>query len=126
MKSPRVSSFAGACADAGLSDLYRGALALLYPSLYEGFGLPPLEAMACGVPVLVSNVCSIPEVVGDAAIQVNPLDVEEMAEAMRRLVRDSDLRRQLQEKGLRRANDFSWSETARKTSEILRLATDSG
>jgi glycosyltransferase involved in cell wall biosynthesis len=118
--------FAGACADAGLSDLYRGALALLYPSLYEGFGLPPLEAMACGVPVLVSNVCSIPEVVGDAAIQVNPLDVDEMAEAMRRLVRDSDLRRQLQEKGLRRASDFSWSETARKTSEILRLATDSG
>jgi glycosyltransferase involved in cell wall biosynthesis len=118
--------FAGSCTDAGLSELYRGALGLLYPSLYEGFGLPPLEAMACGAPVLVSNVCSIPEVVGDAAIQVNPLDVEEMTAAMRRLVRDSDLRRQLQAKGLRRARHFSWSETARKTSEVIRRATDPG
>jgi glycosyltransferase involved in cell wall biosynthesis len=118
--------FAGSCGDAGLSDLYRGALALLYPSLYEGFGLPPLEAMACGVPVLTSNVCSIPEVVGPAAIQVNPLDIEEMAEAMGRLVRDSVLRQQLQETGLLRARQFSWSETARKTSEVLRRATESG
>ena len=116
--------FAGTFSDTDLSDLYRGALALLYPSLYEGFGLPPLEAMACGVPVLTSYVCSIPEVVGDAAIQVNPLEVDEIADGIRRLVQDPALRQQLQEKGLQRAKQFTWQETARKTSQVLKLATD--
>jgi len=114
--------FAGSCADAELSALYRGALALMYPSLYEGFGLPPLEAMACGTPVLTSNVCSIPEVVGDAAVMVNPLDVEEIANGIKRLVEDSDLRSQLQEKGLCRAKNFDWGDTARRTSEVLKIA----
>jgi O-antigen biosynthesis alpha-1,2-mannosyltransferase len=112
--------FAGPCMDVELSALYRGALALMYPSLYEGFGLPPLEAMACGTPVLASNVCSIPEVVGNAAIQVNPFDVEEIADGIKRLVQDSDLRRKLQERGLCRAKDFDWEKTARRTAEVLK------
>jgi glycosyltransferase involved in cell wall biosynthesis len=118
--------FAGLCTDTDLSDLYRGALALLYPSLYEGFGLPPLEAMACGVPVLTTNVCSIPEVVGNAAIQVDPLKVEEIADGIIRLVEDSALRQGLRERGLLRAKEFSWHETARRTSAVLKLATEVG
>jgi glycosyltransferase involved in cell wall biosynthesis len=117
--------FAGSCTNADLADFYRGSLALMYPSLYEGFGLPPLEAMACGVPVLTANVCSIPEVVGDAAIQVNPLDDEEIADAIRRLVEDSALRQRLRERGLQRAKEFSWDKTARKTSEALKQARTS-
>ena len=108
--------------DGHLSDVYRGAVALVFPSLYEGFGLPPLEAMACGVPVLTSNVCSLPEVVGDAAIVVCPLDVEEIADGARRLVQDSSLRARLREKGLLRARRFSWSETAQRTLKALRMA----
>jgi glycosyltransferase involved in cell wall biosynthesis len=102
-----------------LAKVYRGATALLFPSLYEGFGLPPLEAMSCGIPVITSNVCSLPEVVGDAALLVNPLDVEEMATTIRRLVMDSHLRETLREKGLRRAQEFSWDETARRTADVL-------
>jgi glycosyltransferase involved in cell wall biosynthesis len=114
--------FAGFPTTERLSDLYRGSLGLLYPSLYEGFGLPPLEAMACGVPVLTTNVCSLPEVVGDAAIQVNPLADEEIADGIGRLVRDSGLRQQLREKGLLRAKEFSWQRTAQKASEALKMA----
>jgi O-antigen biosynthesis alpha-1,2-mannosyltransferase len=105
-----------------LACLYRGALAFVFPSLYEGFGLPPLEAMACGVPVLTSNVCSLPEVMGDAAVLVDPLDVEAIADGIRRLVQDGELRAKLQQRGLLRAKAFSWEETARKTSDILRMA----
>jgi glycosyltransferase involved in cell wall biosynthesis len=115
-------AFAELESDDALSEAYRGAIAFLFPSLYEGFGLPPLEAMACGVPVLTSNVCSLPEVVGDAAVLVQPLDVEEIAEGIRRLVRDTALQSQLRERGLRRARLFSWEETAQKTSHVLELA----
>lgn len=108
--------------DGHLSDVYRGAVALVFPSLYEGFGLPPLEAMACGVPVLTSNVCSLPEVVGDAAVVVCPLDVEEIADGARRLVQEPSLRARLREKGLLRARRFSWSETAQRTLEALQMA----
>ena len=114
--------FGGTCTNASLSEMYRGALALMYPSLYEGFGLPPLEAMACGIPVLTANVCSIPEVVGDAAILVNPLREEEIADGIRRLVEDSDLRQRLRERGLHRAKEFSWDKTAQKASEVLNRA----
>jgi len=110
-------------ADKELSEAYRGAVGFVFPSLYEGFGLPPLEAMACGTPVLTSNVCSLPEVVGDAAILVNPLSVEEIAGGLRRLVDDSGLQALLREKGLARAKTFSWEETARRTSGALHLAT---
>jgi glycosyltransferase involved in cell wall biosynthesis len=101
--------------DGPLSDAYRGAVAFVFPSLYEGFGLPPLEAMACGVPVLTSNVCSLPEVMGDAAILVQPLNVQEIADGITQLVEDSSLRARLRERGLRRARAFSWDETARRT-----------
>jgi glycosyltransferase involved in cell wall biosynthesis len=106
-----------------LAEAYRGALGFLFPSLYEGFGLPPLEALACGVPVLTSNVCAIPEVMGDAAILVNPVDVEEIAEGIRRLVQDSTLRLQLCERGLQRASQFTWEKTALKTAQVLEWAT---
>ena len=102
-----------------LATVYRGATGFLFPSLYEGFGLPPLEAMACGIPVMTSIVCSLPEVVGDAALLVNPLDVEEIANGIVRIVADSSLRNKLREAGLRRAKAFSWEETARRTADTL-------
>jgi glycosyltransferase involved in cell wall biosynthesis len=109
--------------DGELSNAYRGATAFVFPSLYEGFGLPPLEAMACGVPVLTSNVCSLPEVVADAAILVDPLSVEDIAGGIRALVEDSARRARLREKGLVRSKAFSWVETVRRTSSALQMAT---
>jgi glycosyltransferase involved in cell wall biosynthesis len=114
--------FAELTSTQALAEAYRGAMGFLFPSLYEGFGLPPLEALACGVPVLTSDVCSLPQVVGDAAILVNPRDTKEIAEGIRRIVCDSEMRRQLREKGLRRSKRFSWHDTARKTSEIIQIA----
>ena len=109
-------------ADEELARVYRGALTLVFPSLYEGFGLPALEALACGVPVLTSAVCSIPEVVGDAGFLVDPLSVESIAEGIKRLADDAELRRQLAARGTVRASQFSWAETARKTWRALELA----
>ena len=108
--------------DEELAAAYRGAVSFLFPSLYEGFGLPPLEALACGVPVLTSNVCSLPEVVGDAAVLVDPLRVEDIAEGMKRLVNDSALRALLRGKGLLRSQWFTWEKTASKTSQALRMS----
>lgn len=90
----------------------------VFPSLYEGFGLPPLEAMACGAPVITSNVSSLPEVVGDAALLVNPLERDEIAEAMKRLLSDDQLRQQMREKGLERSRLFSWKNSARETLRV--------
>lgn len=115
-------SFLQSPPDDVLAGAYRGAVALMFPSLYEGFGLPALEALACGVPVLTSTVCSLPEVVGDAGIFVDPLDVEAIANGIRRLVHDSDLRNQLRNRGTPRAQKFSWAETAKKTQQILESA----
>jgi glycosyltransferase involved in cell wall biosynthesis len=114
--------FVGTKDNEDLASLYRGALALAFPSLYEGFGLPPLEAMSCGTPVVSSNVCSLPEVVGDAGILVDPLDVEAMAGSMRALAESSQLRADLRKKGLLRSQEFTWKKTACKTEEVLRLA----
>ena len=105
-----------------LAAAYRGATGFLFPSLYEGFGLPPLEAMACAIPVLTSNVCSLPEVVSDAAVLVNPLDVEDIARGIRLLVTDSVLRARLQQRGPRQARKFSWEETARRITGVLSIA----
>ncbi|GAK51728.1 mannosyltransferase B [Candidatus Moduliflexus flocculans] len=105
----------GYVADDDLPILYNIADVFVYPSSYEGFGLPPLEAMACGTPVMTCNNTSLPEVVGDAAIFVDPLNIAEMADAMRLLLNDGSLRQNLSEKGIRRASAFSWKRTAQET-----------
>jgi glycosyltransferase involved in cell wall biosynthesis len=92
----------------------------VWPSLYEGFGLPPLEAMACGTPVLTSDVSSLPEVVGSAALLVDPDDTEAIANAMAELVKDQSLRDGLRRKGLERIKEFTWERTARMTAEVYR------
>jgi glycosyltransferase involved in cell wall biosynthesis len=102
------------------SALIAGARAMVYPSLYEGFGLPLLEAMACGTPVLTSNVSSLPEVAGGAALLVDPQDVDSIREGMHRLLTDDQLRSRLAEAGTSRAAAFSWTETARRTASVLR------
>jgi glycosyltransferase involved in cell wall biosynthesis len=98
-----------------LPALYSGADLFVFPSLYEGFGLPPLEAMACGTPVVCSNAGSLPEVVGQAAIMVDPHDMVGLAEAMQRVLANPDLRHELREKGLARAQGFTWERCARET-----------
>ncbi len=92
--------------------LIKKALALCYPSLYEGFGLPPLEAMSVGVPVLAGRAASIPEITGNAACLVNPLDIEEMAAGLTKIVGDSDYRKNLIELGFQQTAKFSWNNTA--------------
>ena len=98
-----------------LEVLYSGASMMIYPSVYEGFGLPPLEAMACGTPVISSNAASLPEVVGDASLLVDPHDVDGLTEAMRRLLKDESLAEDLTRKGLQRAKSFTWQRTAENT-----------
>ena len=98
-----------------LPALYSAATAFIWPSLMEGFGLPPLEAMACGTPVLTSNTSSLPEVVGDAAIKVDPLAVDALADGMVALAQDDALGERLRRKGLERAAGFTWRSTAEKT-----------
>jgi glycosyltransferase involved in cell wall biosynthesis len=102
--------------------LLAGSLGLVYPSLYEGFGLPVAEALACGTPVLTSNVSSLPEVTGDAALLVDPGNVEAIADGMRKLLEDEALRAQLSGEGPERAARFTWEETARRTAAALRRA----
>jgi len=97
---------------------YNAADLFVYPSLYEGLGLPPLEAMACGTPVVTSDTSSLPEVVGDSGLLVDPTDAEEIALAMERLLTDSTLRDELTSKGLKRARAFTWHRTARETVEV--------
>ena len=101
---------------------YSAATCFCYPSLYEGFGLPPLEAMACGVPVIVSDVTSLPEVVGDAGLTVSPLDTSALSEAMRQVLLNPALHADLSARGRARALRFSWSEAARQTAHIYALA----
>nr|WP_228035103.1 glycosyltransferase family 1 protein [Oculatella sp. LEGE 06141] len=100
--------------------LLNRAIALVFPSLWEGFGFPALEAMACGTPVITSNLSSLPEVVGDAAILIDPYNTTEITAAMRSLVEDSGVRAQLHAAGLARASQFSWRKTGQQTAEVLR------
>jgi glycosyltransferase involved in cell wall biosynthesis len=105
-----------------LLSLYRCATALVYPSLYEGFGLPVLEAMACGTPVIASRAASIPEVLGDAGILLDPLDVPAWTEAIVNVINDDDRRAEMRAKGLARAAQFTWGATAQRTLEAYRAA----
>ncbi len=94
--------------DSDILSLYEQADVFVYPSLYEGFGLPVLEAMACGCPVIASNTSSLPEVVGDAGLLVDPYNVEELAQAMITVLGDDDLKREMSRKSIAQAQKFSW------------------
>lgn len=120
---PRVQRL-GYVDDGDLPALYGGATAFIFPSLYEGFGLPPLESMACGVPVVSSDATSLPEVLGDAALFAAPRDAEAMAEAIVRLVEDEALRATLIERGRRRAAMYTWEAATEKAWRILSEAAD--
>ena len=108
--------------DADLPALYSGAVCFVYPSYFEGFGLPPLEAMKCGTAVVVGNKTSLPEVVGDAAESVDPFDVHDIASGIRRVIQDDTWRATLQARGLERAKLFDWHRTARNTLEVYKKA----
>jgi glycosyltransferase involved in cell wall biosynthesis len=112
--------FVGRVPSEDLLYLYNAAQLLVHPSFYEGFGLPPLEAMTCGTPIIASNVSALPEVVGDAAILIDPHDVEGLTVAMWRVLTDQDLRASLAAKGLKRAKMFSWQRAAQETLDVYR------
>jgi len=111
--------FPGLIADKDLASVYKEASLFVFPSLYEGFGLPPLEAMACGVPVIVSNTTSLPEVVGEAGLLVNPYKVDEIKVAIIKVLTDSTLRNDLIRKGLERSRGFTLKKTADQILEIF-------
>jgi glycosyltransferase involved in cell wall biosynthesis len=111
--------FVGYTGERVLRDLYVHAACLVLPSLSEGFGLPVLEAMACGTPVVVANTSSLPEVVGDAALQVDPNDAVALADALFRVLTDPALREDLRQRGLRRVEAFGWRRTAMELSDVL-------
>jgi glycosyltransferase involved in cell wall biosynthesis len=110
--------FLGFVSDETLAALYRLAAVFVFPSLYEGFGFPPLEAMAAGTPVVASNLSSLPEVLGDAALLVDPYDANAIAQAIRRVLVDDALRRDLRIRGLAKVQDYSWEEAARHVRRI--------
>lgn len=116
--------FTGYVPEADLPPLYSGACCFIYPSYFEGFGLPVLEAMQCGTPVIAGNRTSLPEVVGDAGLLVDPFDEQALALAMARVIENSDLAAELCVKGLKRARDFSWRKTARMTLEVYKQAVE--
>ena len=111
--------FLGRVSEGDLPKLYRGGLALIFPSLYEGFGLPVIESMACGTPVLTSTISSLPEVSGGAALLVDPKSVDEIAGGIERIATDGGLRARLRESGLRRAKDFNWDLVAERVRDVL-------
>ena len=119
-----VVRFLGFVPFEALRCFYEFAAAFVFPSRYEGFGLPPLEAMACGAPVVVSNVSSLPEVVGDAAVQVNPENVFEIARGIRQVLLDEELRADLIQRGKQQAARFSWDAAAREVLEIYQEAVE--
>lgn len=122
---PRVK-LTGHVPDELLPALYSGAMIAPYLSLYEGFGLPPLEAMACGTPLLTGNLASLPEVVGNAGVMVDPYDVDAIADGLLRLVEDSALRAELSQKGLERAKQFGWGKTAELSWQVLKESAELG
>jgi glycosyltransferase involved in cell wall biosynthesis len=123
-KIERRVQFLGYVKDEDLPALYRGAVTLILPSLIEGFGLPPLEAMACGTPAIVSRTTALPEVVGDAGLLVDPLDVEDIRGAMERMLGDAGLRRKSREAGLLRAQLFCWNRVAQNVRRVVEEAAN--
>ena len=113
--------FTGYVDESDAAPLLCGARMFVFPSLYEGFGIPPLEAMACGTPVIVSDCASLPEVVGDAGLLVPPTDIEKLAENMNRLLKDDHLHAALREAGLKRVGQFTWKASAKKLVHIYRM-----
>jgi glycosyltransferase involved in cell wall biosynthesis len=114
--------FLGTPSDEELSAIYRGAQFLVLPSLIEGFGLPALEAMACGTPVIVSDRTALPEVVGGAGLLVDPLDVGDIKRAMESMLSDLELRTTKRKAGLRRAGQYSWDQVAARVHRVLEAA----
>lgn len=112
--------FLGQVSEDDLPALYSGAALFVFPSLYEGFGLPLLEAMACGVPAISSSTSSLPEIAGQAAVMVDPLDLSQLARALERVLGDSNLRASMREEGLKQAAQFSWERTAKETLAVYR------
>lgn len=119
LKIERRVNFAGYVDDDRLAELYRGALLLVQPSLVEGFGLPPIEAMACGIPVVASQAAALPEVVGDAGVFVDPLDVDDIRRGIEKAAGDKDLRKRLIAAGQNRASLFRWDEVTGKIAGVL-------
>ncbi len=118
-----ATTFSGYVSDQELADLYRNALFFVYPSLYEGFGLPPLEAMACGCPVIASNSTSLPEICGPASHYIDPNDVHNIAEGMRLLLNDAAYRSTLSAKGTEWIKNYSWKRSAEQLTSIILQAT---
>jgi glycosyltransferase involved in cell wall biosynthesis len=114
----RFVRFLGFVPDKTLAVLYRLASVFVFPSLYEGFGLPPLEAMASGTPVVTSNVSSLPEVVGDAAILVDPYRAEAIADGILQVLRSAHLRDDLRQRGFARVKAYSWLRSAQRVREV--------
>lgn len=110
--------------DEDLSALYSGAAVFVYPSLYEGFGLPPLEAMQCGTPVITSNTSSLPEVVANAGIMIDPHQEDQLCQAISNVLNDSQLRLEMSRKSLQRASQFSWKNCAEQTAQLYQIAVN--
>ena len=114
LKLGKKVRFLGRVTDLELVSLYSMADVFAFPSFFEGFGIPPLEAMACGTPVITSNVSSLPEVASNAALLVNPHNIDEIAQAITHLLEDEQLRMELQKKGYQRAQQYTWDKSAQK------------
>ena len=114
----RYVRFHGFVPDKTLAVLYRLASVFVFPSLYEGFGLPPLEAMASGTPVVTSNVSSLPEVVGDAAVLVDPYSPEAIADGILKVLRSAHLRADLRQRGFARVKEYSWERSVERVREV--------
>jgi glycosyltransferase involved in cell wall biosynthesis len=112
-------SFTGYMEDADLPAIYNCASLLVFPSLYEGFGLPPLEAMACGCPVVASNIASITEICGDAVSYVDPNDIENIADGMRNLLTDEILRQKIITRGYEKVKQFTWGKSAEEHIRVI-------
>lgn len=112
--------FTGFISEKELSGYYSNAQCLVFPSLYEGFGLPVVEAMACGCPVITSNTSSLPEIIGDAGIIVDPQDIDGLEEAMREVLTNQDLQEELRRRGIKQASRFSWEKTAEETMKVYK------